>query len=86
MRSALNIVWNLLLFVWRLPRMMLKLAVRAYQVFISPMLGQNCRFHPSCSSYMIQAIDKYGAVKGTLKGIWRICRCHPWNEGGEDYP
>ncbi|MEE2640476.1 MAG: membrane protein insertion efficiency factor YidD [Planctomycetota bacterium] len=77
---------RLLLLIWRLPGLILKGMVRFYQLAVSPFLGRNCRFHPSCSSYMIQAIDKYGAVKGTLKGVGRILRCHPWNPGGEDYP
>lgn len=79
-------ILQLLRYVWRIPATILKLLVRFYQVAISPMLGRNCKFHPSCSSYMIQAIEKYGAVRGAIKGIYRICRCHPWSDGGEDYP
>lgn len=61
-------------------------AVRLYQVLLSPLLGKNCRFEPTCSTYMIQAVEKYGVVRGVIKGVWRICRCHPFNPGGEDPP
>lgn len=70
----------------RLPGLLLIAAVRGYQIFISPLLGRHCRFEPSCSAYFIQAVRKYGAIRGSLKGIWRICRCNPWNPGGWDPP
>ncbi|MBR4489627.1 membrane protein insertion efficiency factor YidD [bacterium] len=54
--------------------------VNLYKRFLSPYLGGQCRFYPTCSTYMIQAIEKYGAVKGTAKGIWRILRCNPLNK------
>jgi putative membrane protein insertion efficiency factor len=60
--------------------------VRLYQVFLSPILGGQCRFHPSCSEYCIQAIRKYGAVRGGLKGVGRVLRCHPFHRGGFDPP
>ncbi len=60
--------------------------VRVYQVFLSPLVGQNCRFQPTCSQYFIDAVRKYGAVRGAIKGVWRICRCNPWNPGGWDPP
>lgn len=72
--SFLNLSWWLIL------------AVRGYQLIISPFLGDCCRFTPSCSQYYIEAIHKYGPLKGTLKGIWRILRCNPWNKGGYDPP
>ena len=62
------------------------LLIRGYQIAISPWLGNVCRFEPSCSRYMVAALRKYGLFKGTLKGIGRICRCHPWSEGGIDPP
>lgn len=62
------------------------LLVRFYQVGISPLLGNNCRFYPSCSEYFILAVRKYGALRGALRGIGRICRCHPFHPGGVDYP
>ena len=60
--------------------------VRFYQNWISPCLPKMCRFEPSCSQYFIEAVQKYGPLKGTLKGIWRILRCNPWNPGGYDPP
>ncbi|MCH2120153.1 MAG: membrane protein insertion efficiency factor YidD [Planctomycetota bacterium] len=62
------------------------LAVRFYQRAISPWLGANCRFHPSCSQYTIEAIEKYGVLRGIIKGAYRILRCNPWNPGGDDPP
>jgi len=58
--------------------------VRLYQVFISPYLPRTCRFYPSCSEYMIQAITEYGALRGLARGCWRILRCNPLCEGGYD--
>jgi putative membrane protein insertion efficiency factor len=57
-----------------------------YQRGLSPLLGKNCRFQPTCSHYMIEAINKYGLLIGISKGIWRILRCHPFNRGGYDPP
>ena len=58
--------------------------VRGYQYVISPMLGQRCRFYPTCSEYACQAIERYGIAKGSWLGIKRISRCHPWHSGGVD--
>lgn len=58
--------------------------VRVYQYAISPLLGSNCRHSPSCSNYMIQAINEWGPLKGTWLGIKRISRCHPWGTHGYD--
>ncbi|WP_165245099.1 membrane protein insertion efficiency factor YidD [Paludisphaera soli] len=60
--------------------------IRAYQVLVSPLLGNVCRFHPSCSRYMIEALRKYGLIVGLAKGLRRVARCHPWNPGGYDPP
>ncbi len=59
-------------------------AMRLYQVIISPFFGRNCRFYPSCSEYTIEAVKKYGALKGFLKGVARILKCGPWFKGGID--
>ncbi|MFO0911561.1 MAG: membrane protein insertion efficiency factor YidD [Pirellulales bacterium] len=59
---------------------------RGYQMMISPLLGPKCRFTPTCSEYFIQAVQKYGAVKGAWMGVCRILRCHPWHPGGYDPP
>lgn len=61
-------------------------SVRIYQYTISPFLGPTCRFTPSCSQYFILCIEKYGALRGSWKGLRRILRCHPWNAGGYDPP
>lgn len=67
-----------------LARTLLILLVRLYQVTLGHFLGGHCRFQPTCSHYFIQAVRRYGAVRGSLKGIWRILRCHPWGKGGYD--
>lgn len=59
--------------------------IRAYQKCISPMLGNNCKFHPTCSQYAIDALRIHGFFKGTALAIWRILRCNPWGKGGVDY-
>ncbi len=58
--------------------------VRWYQKYVSPGLGNNCKYQPTCSQYMIDAITKYGAFRGTLMGLWRILRCNPFSKGGYD--
>jgi len=62
------------------------LPVRFYQLIIGPLLPKVCRFHPSCSDYFTQAVAKHGPVRGSIKGVWRLCRCNPWNQGGYDPP
>ena len=62
----------------------LVLPVKFYQMFISPMLGSNCNFTPTCSAYSIQALKKHGPVKGLLLAVWRILRCNPWGGHGHD--
>lgn len=58
--------------------------VRFYQIVISPWLGRNCRYLPTCSAYTIEAIETYGAWHGVWLGCKRICRCHPWGSSGID--
>jgi putative membrane protein insertion efficiency factor len=60
--------------------------IRVYQVTLSPLLGNVCRFEPSCSRYMVEALRKYGLLLGLAKGLRRLSRCHPWNPGGYDPP
>lgn len=59
--------------------------IRAYQLVLSPLLGQNCRFYPSCSCYAHTAVNKHGVVRGGWLALKRIGRCHPWNPGGIDH-
>ena len=60
--------------------------IKGYRYFISPLLGPRCRFFPTCSSYALQAIEKYGLSRGLLKTTTRICKCHPLHKGGVDLP
>ena len=65
-------------------KLLVLLLLRFYRKAISPYLGNNCRFHPTCSVYAMQAIEKYGAVKGSWLAIKRIGKCHPLHPGGID--
>ena len=58
--------------------------IRIYQNTLSPFIGRNCKYIPTCPEYTIQTIEKYGALKGTKMGIHRICRCRPFAKGGYD--
>jgi putative membrane protein insertion efficiency factor len=58
--------------------------VKGYKYLISPLFPPSCRFIPTCSTYTIQAVEKYGLLLGGLKGLWRILRCHPFSRGGYD--
>ena len=72
--------------IWRLPGRLLIGSARLYQWTLSPLIGRQCRFEPTCSNYFIEAVRKYGAVRGTLRGVKRIGRCHPFHPGGVDLP
>ena len=69
-----------------LPRRLLVGLVRGYQLVISPHTVPSCRFTPSCSQYAVQALQQYGAVRGTILAGWRILRCNPWGSSGYDPP
>lgn len=58
--------------------------IKLYRYLISPWVGQHCRFHPTCSVYALTAIERFGALKGSCLAAKRLCRCHPWHEGGID--
>lgn len=58
--------------------------IKAYQYGIRPMLGQRCRFFPSCSEYTAEAINTYGVLRGTTMGVVRLAKCNPWHAGGLD--
>lgn len=70
----------------RLPGWGLIGLVRVYQWLLSPLLGHNCRYQPTCSEYFIESVKKYGTLRGSFRGVLRICRCHPWRPGGYDPP
>ena len=63
---------------------LLRWLIRLYQLLLSPFWGAQCRFHPTCSCYAMEALDKYGALKGTGLAVYRILRCNPWADGGLD--
>ncbi len=63
---------------------LLLLVLHAYQLGISPFLGQRCRFFPTCSNYAAEAIQEHGALKGSVLAARRLCKCHPWHPGGFD--
>lgn len=58
--------------------------IKLYQYTLSPYIGQQCRFSPTCSQYAIDAINQYGGFKGFYLGLRRLARCHPWHVGGHD--
>ena len=58
--------------------------IKCYQLVISPYIGNNCRYLPTCSEYFIDCVEEFGILKGTYRGIKRILCCHPWSEGGFD--
>jgi uncharacterized protein len=60
------------------------LPVRAYRLIFSPWVGHNCRYHPTCSAYALQALEKHGALRGSWLALRRILRCHPWGGSGVD--
>ncbi len=58
--------------------------IRGYKRLVSPFLGNNCRFHPSCATYCADAVEKHGVIKGIYLGVKRIFKCQPWHGGGYD--
>ncbi|MBN1258179.1 membrane protein insertion efficiency factor YidD [Candidatus Peregrinibacteria bacterium] len=85
----------MLKWLWHLPRNIAIGFIGIYQKILSPdhsfwakwvsPIG-HCKFHPTCSEYTRLALKKYGFVRGTIKGLWRVLRCNPWNDGGIDLP
>lgn len=60
------------------------LLIRGYQIFLSPVFGQHCRYTPTCSTYAIEALQQHGAIRGSWLAIKRLVSCNPWHEGGYD--
>lgn len=85
---------KILRFIWELPRNTSILLIRIYQKVLSPDQGlpshffsiKFCKYHPTCSTYAIDSLKKYGFIKGWRKTIWRLLRCNPWSKGGIDLP
>lgn len=59
-------------------------AIRGYQLFVSPFLGERCKYYPSCSQYAADAVRELGLARGSLLAAWRLLRCNPWSHGGVD--
>ena len=68
----------------RLPALAVVGVLRLWQLLVSPVYGQTCRFYPSCTAYAMQAVDRHGLVRGGWLAVRRLARCHPWNPGGVD--
>jgi uncharacterized protein len=67
-------------------RHVVALPVHAYRALVSPLLGQRCKYHPSCSRYALDALREFGVLRGLILAGWRLLRCNPWSHGGVDYP
>ena len=67
-----------------LPRRIVIFPIAAWHAFVSPLFGARCKYEPSCSTYAIQAIERYGILRGVVLAGWRILRCNPWSHGGFD--
>ncbi len=65
-------------------RKIVVLPIKFYKIFISPLFLTSCRYHPTCSQYAVEAIEKHGIFKGSLLATWRILRCNPFSRGGID--
>ena len=68
----------------RLPALAVVGLLRLWQLLVSPVYGQTCRFYPSCTAYAMEAVDRHGLVRGGWLAVRRLARCHPWNPGGVD--
>ena len=76
---------SLLSRIWRSPRHAAIALIWIYRWTVSPLLGNRCKYHPSCSQYALDALREYGFVKGSILAGWRLLRCNPWSHGGVDY-
>lgn len=66
------------------PRVLVVALLRLYQRWISPAFGPRCRYYPSCSEYAVQAVGRFGILRGSVLAVWRLLRCNPWSHGGFD--
>jgi hypothetical protein len=66
-------------------RHVVALPIHAYRALVSPLLGQRCKYHPSCSQYALDALRELGILRGTVLAGWRLLRCNPWSRGGVDH-
>ena len=82
--SAASALTNALRALLVLPRRLLVALVRTYQLLFSAWLGNVCRYYPSCSHYALQALNRHGALGGTVLAAWRVLRCNPGSLGGDD--
>ena len=76
---------GVLLMLWRAPRYAAIMLVYAYRLTLGRLAGDACKYHPSCSRYAIDALRRYGLVRGVVLAAWRLLRCNPWSHGGVDY-
>jgi hypothetical protein len=65
-------------------RRLVVLPIRTYQLLLSPLVGERCKYYPSCSEYAVQAISRFGILRGLVLAGWRLLRCNPWSRGGYD--
>ncbi len=64
--------------------MVVVIPIRGYQLLVSPILGERCKYYPSCSAYALQAVQRFGILRGLVLVVWRLLRCNPWSDGGFD--
>lgn len=81
-----TVVKVIIQFLVHLPRLLLIAIVRLYQLVLSPLFPPSCRYTPTCSQYSIQALKRYGAIKGSILTVYRLMRCTPWGGHGYDPP
>jgi uncharacterized protein len=84
-RSLRSGAMSSLNWVWRSPRYAAIALIWMYRWTVSPLLGNRCKYHPSCSQYALDALREYGFVKGSILAGWRLLRCNPWSHGGVDH-
>ena len=83
-RETWNTVVRVVERLWSLPKAALRGVIRLYQLLLSPFIGNQCRFYPSCSNYALEAIERHGAIRGVWLAARRLGRCHPLHPGGFD--